>query len=147
MAPWADAMFAMDRMWWEQHANEVKQVFKGERFTTGILPARYDVKRFQRTEINGFQNSGAAAVEMAVMWGAKKVVMLGYDCQRTNGEAHWHGDHPSGLGNAGSITKWPAHFRNLYAKVNKSADVVNCSRATALNVFRRSTLKEELCCD
>ena len=37
---------------------------------------------------------------------AKNIILLGYDGQKTNGKAHWHADHPRGMGNAGPVDKW-----------------------------------------
>ncbi len=71
------------------------------------------------------------------------MILLGYDCQLTGGRAHWHVDHPGGLGNAGSVAKWPAQFAELAARLS-GADVVNASRQTGLEVFPRSDLADAL---
>ena len=69
--------------------------------------------------------------------------LSGYDCQHTGGKAHWHGNHPKGLGNAGSVDKWPNQFRMLAARL-PNIKIINCTRETALNVFPRGTLEEVL---
>lgn len=69
--------------------------------------------------------------------------MLGYDCQKTNGRAHWHEDHPVGLGNAGSVDKWPHHFVKV-AEALAHVEIINCSRTTALRAFPRAKLEEVL---
>lgn len=66
--------------------------------------------------------------------------MLGYDCQRTGGKVHWHGDHPKGLGNAGSMPKWPQQFAKLKAAM-AGVEIINCSRETALTCFTRGDLE------
>jgi hypothetical protein len=142
-ALWADALFAMDRAWWDVHRDEVARDFKGSKFSTSILPLTYGVTRLQTAEFNGFRNSGAGTIELAHLFGAVKVILLGFDCQKTDGKAHWHGNHPAGLGNAGMMAKWPQHFRELAARV-KRMEVVNCSRQTALTVFERGVLEDHL---
>jgi len=142
IAPWADLLFAMDRAWWETHKDEVALTFRGERVSSNLVPAKYQVKRMDPKKFKSFQNSGAACVSLAVLSGAERVVMLGYDCQKTDGKAHWHGDHPKGLGNAGSINKWPAKFKALADHINGRAVVINASRATALDMFPRQSLEE-----
>lgn len=142
IAPWADLLFAMDRQWWEMHKDEVALTFRGERVSSNPVPSKYQVRRMPPSELKAFGNSGAACVSLAVLSGAERVVMLGYDCQKTEGKAHWHGDHPKGLGNAGSINKWPAKFRELAAHINGRAVVINASRATALDMFPRQSLEE-----
>jgi hypothetical protein len=70
-------------------------------------------------------------------------VLLGYDCQRTGGKAHWHGDHPSKLGNAARMNDWADGFRQL-AQDHKSITIVNASRDTALDCFKRVDLQTAL---
>nr|WP_288093342.1 hypothetical protein [Thauera sp.] len=104
------------------------------------------VNRLHR--IKHYNNSGAAAISLAAERGAQRILLLGYDCQRTNGQAHWHGDHPRGLGNAGSMDKWAGSFAELAENMRKrGVEVINCSRATALTVFPRSDLESELAKD
>lgn len=70
--------------------------------------------------------------------------MLGYDCgYGKQGQKHWHADHPYGLGNAGSVRKWPAQFAALDMG---GVRVINASRATALDCFERMSLEEALRC-
>ena len=104
-------------------------------------PLKFDgVKRYS---IETFKNSGAGAINLAITLGAKRVILLGYDCQKTGGKAHWHGNHEKGLGNAGTIRDWPAQFAKL-AKVYPDTDIINASRDTALTCFRRADLDEVL---
>jgi len=128
----------MDRVWWNHYGKEAAS-FAGLKFTTvtGIAGTK---------RINGMnsQNSGAGAIVLAVTFGANRVILLGYDCQRTNGKAHWHGDHPASLGNAGSVDKWPKQFADIANRFIK-IDIVNCTRQTALQCFNRSELEAELC--
>lgn len=81
---------------------------------------------------------------MAAKAGASRVILLGYDCQFTGGMAHHHGDHPPGLGNAGSLPKWPEQFKRLAASLD-GVEVINCTRETALRFFPRMALEDALC--
>lgn len=94
--------------------------------------------------MKAFGNSGAGAIALAAKAAASRVILLGYDCQKTGGMVHHHGDHPEGLGNAGSMPKWPAQFANLAAAM-KGVEVINCSRETALTAFPRGELESVLC--
>ena len=80
IAPWADAMFAMDPKWWKVHYREVCDVFEGERFTTATLDSRFALTRLDR--FSNYRNSGAACIALAAMKGADRIVMLGYDCMK-----------------------------------------------------------------
>lgn len=89
-----------------------------------------------------YGNSGAGAVALAALRGAGRVVLLGYDCQTTRGRKHWHPDHPSVLGNAGSLPKWAEQFRQLMRAVAGEVDVINATRETALQCFPRAKLED-----
>src|SRR5690606_18678370 len=60
LCPWADALYAMDRAWWDVHLAEVKATFRGEllsrRNSLGIRDARLPI---------GTSNSGAGAIALA----------------------------------------------------------------------------------
>src|SRR5690606_16993842 len=101
MVPWADVLYAMDKVWWDQYGEEAEKTFTGERWA----PLRYPGVR--REIFNRGKNSGVGAISLAAHWGARKIILLGYDCQLTGGRAHWHEDHPKGLGNAGGVKDWP----------------------------------------
>jgi uncharacterized Rossmann fold enzyme len=135
----------MDASWWKMYADDVQKTFKGQRFSNNKQNVQYRVTQIHN--INGFGNSGAACVAMALMSGAKKIVLLGYDCQKTNGKAHWHGNHPKGLGNAKNIDRWQEKFADLakFAKENMpNTQIINASRLTALDMFERMDLEHAL---
>lgn len=142
LAPWADALYAMDRKWWDVHIDEVRRKFKGE--LTSIQWRCHGVKKV--TGLNPPRNSGAGAIALAARYGARRVLLLGYDCQHTGGERHWHGDHPPGTaGNAApkTVAKWPQQFRELKSRL-RGIEVINATRETALDVFPRAELEQVL---
>ena len=141
--PWADALYAMDEVWWRFHRREVADCFRGELFSHGHRPGVVRV-RHPYLGAQG-QNSGAGAIAVAHRFGARRAYLLGYDCQHTGGRTHWHGDHAkgSGVGNAGSVDSWPAQFKDLLRFV-PGLEIINCSRATALSVFPRASLEDVL---
>lgn len=133
----------MDSAWWDYHRADVLKTFQGERFSHGF---RAGVQRVRHPYyvLQG-QNSGAGAIALAHKFGARRVILLGYDCCYHGKRRHWHGDHPEGggSGNAGSVERWPGQFAEL-ARLVRGMDIINCSRRTALTVFRRAKLEEAL---
>ena len=89
--PWADALWAMDKVWWERYAAEAKANFCGELLTLSANPFGIKTARIEH-----YRNSGGGAVSLAIARGAKRIILLGYDMQKTGGMSHWHGDHPEG---------------------------------------------------
>lgn len=134
-APWADVLYAMDIKWWEVHLEEARRAFAGRM----VNPWRH-MRGVERVKFNHCRNSGAGAIALAAHWGARRIVMLGYDCQRTGGRSHWHGDHPAGLGNAGSLGRWPSIFQQLARSLAGRVAVINATRETALTCFERQPL-------
>lgn len=148
-APWADILFGMDQLFWQEHLAEIERTFAGERWGYVRLPAAANVIA-TKGELypRGWGNSGSYAMSLAVVTMPLKIVMLGYDCQLgQQGEKHWHEDYPPNMGNAQSIKRWPYHFELIgkYA-ANHGVRVVNCSRSTALSCFERGDLQAELAC-
>jgi hypothetical protein len=140
LAPWADAIFAMDRAWWDVYAREVKESFAGERFTSSAECRKHGLRKLPGFNVKGHSNSGACAIALAAKFGAARVILLGYDMQKTGGRTHWHGSHPKGLGDAGSMPKWAAQFAGLARMLR--IPVVNASRQTALTAFPRASLED-----
>lgn len=89
------------------------------------------------------KHSGYQAVNIAILSGASKILLLGYDGTETNGRSHFHGGHP---------TKTPTSayqmYREAFAKgenaINASARVLNCSPGSKIMAFERSTIEKEL---
>ncbi|WP_267126435.1 hypothetical protein [Xanthomonas sacchari] len=132
---WADVLYAMDHAWWQWHLPEARVRFLGALVAPGRLPGVHHVP------VEGVGHSGAGAVALAARWGATKIVLLGYDCQKSGGKAHWHEDHPRGLGNAAALPGWPADFKRLLPMLG-GIQVINATRDTALDVFPRMSLEE-----
>ncbi len=141
IAPWADLLYARDRQWWLTYVDEVATTFAGERASLGELRPQFGL--IPAGAFEHYNNSGAAAISLAAHRGAVKIVMLGYDCQHTNGRTHWHGDHPPTLGNAGSVHVWMDGFRALAAAL-ADVTVINASRATAIDLWPRMALEVAL---
>jgi hypothetical protein len=93
--------------------------------------------------IHGGGNSGYQAVNLAFLFGAAKIVLLGFDMK---GGSHWHGDHPGAL-NRGVPTRAFAKAFPALADDLKSegVEVLNATRDTALECFPKIDLEDALC--
>ena len=127
----------MDAMWWQAYGSDAQNKFEGEKYTisdgTGIA---------KRVSLGKAKNSGAGAILFAQKLGAAEVILIGYDAAKDGGKAHWHPDHIKGLPNAGVSHLWPDQFKEL--KNQLKINVVNCSRRTAITVFKTKPLEEVL---
>lgn len=91
-------------------------------------------------------NSGYQAIGLAFMWGAARIVLLGYDMQRgPRGESHHHGDHEGGLPNLGTMHEWTRLMVQLAIDLRaQGVEVINATRRTAIRCFERMPIDEAL---
>lgn len=95
--------------------------------------------------LNRGLNSGYQALNLAYHFGARRILLAGYDMQRTGGKAHWFGDHPPGLQVPSPFKDFIVRFNDIAKDLSlENVEVVNCSIETALGCFPRSTLQNEL---
>lgn len=123
--------------------DEVNRDFVGQRFCTNNLPAKFMSTYLSPAKFKAYGNSGAGGISLALFGDAERVIMLGFDCQHTGGQAHWHGNHPRGLANAKQIDRWPKLFEQLKTD-HPDAEILNASRVTALTCFERVKLEDVL---
>lgn len=136
------------------HFPEVSRTFRGEKWTVNARARdRFDLHWIygqdkgglskDPTTIHQGKNSGYQAMGLAYLFGAARMLLLGFDFSRDGSKTHWHGDHPKGLGNGGTYPSWVAAM-NLLEKDLKAAgvEVINCSRRTAINCFPRRPIEE-----
>jgi hypothetical protein len=144
IAPWADALYAMDDVWWKTHIEEVRTKFKGARYSVNNLAKHYDCQQLPKP-FTSHGNSGAGAIRMAASGGAARIILLGYDMKHGDGgKRHWHADHPRGLGNADVVNRWPAQFKKLHEALPEGVEIINCSRETALDLWPKRKLEDVL---
>ena len=134
----------------------MRQAFRGELWTQCAAAApEYGLRRMPSQNLPGLSdrtgyinqggNSGYQAIGLAHQFGASRVLLLGYDMQRTGGKSHWHGDHPKPLGNVAKLLpgQWVKQMDRLALDAAACGlEIINCSRQTALSCFPRTTIKE-----
>jgi hypothetical protein len=88
-------------------------------------------------------NSGYQAINLAYLWGAKAIVLLGFDCSPSkDGKAHWFGQHGPQLTQRQPFDLWQAKFPQLAQDlVSEGVPVLNASRETVLRCFERVDLE------
>jgi len=94
-------------------------------------------------EVAWNRNSGASAINLAYHLGAKRVVLLGYDMRRVDGEPNWHKDHPAKDKNPYEL--YLRHFKTIARDADRlGLEVINCTPNSALTCFPIVPLEEYL---
>jgi len=156
LAPWADVLYACDLKWWKHHHAKLVG-FAGLRFSVDPSARGCGAQILRNTGPMGLErdptglrtgkNSGYQAINLAVHLGAKRILLLGYDCQRTHGQDHFFGPHPKPL-HVNSPSRF-LEFRGLFASLVQplaalQIEILNLTRETALTCFPRQTLESLL---
>jgi hypothetical protein len=155
LCPWAAHMIAVDFGWWREFHKDAFFAFRGRKWTTSTRARDdYGLEYMEHSAaqglskqygiINGGGNTGQAAVNLAYHLGAKRIILLGYDMQRTDKKSHWHGDYRT-RPNGNAFGLWiPRLMRMVNHLSQEGIEVVNATRQTALTAIPRITIEEAL---
>jgi hypothetical protein len=157
LVPWADVLIGADGGWWQRYKGVPG--FTGIKVTLDVSVSRqFDleliklVKHVQSlsTDKPGVVgmggNSGFYALNLAVQFGCKKIILVGFDMHLKNG-MHWHGPHEKGLNNPiqHRIQKWRAALDNEASNLRRmGVEVINASETSALTAYPKMTVHEAL---
>lgn len=148
LCPWTSAIYGCDGAWWRK--NDGVKSFGGLKVTQEAEASRqfdlalvklvrgFDAFRSDGVSIGDGGNGGFQALNLAINWGAKRILLVGYDMSLANGE-HWHGRHPQGLNNPKehNIRRW------LSARWStpEGVEIINCNPNSALNAYPKMTFE------
>lgn len=157
LLPKADVLYGCDEHWWEHHIEKINDECTAELWTQcPIAQSRYNLNRIEGESKTGLGkkklhfggNSGYQAVNLAFLFGATKIILVGFDMQRTNDKIHFFGAHPyhrnGGGPTAQLLKKWCENFSVMAQDLSQeNVEVINASKNSALTCFEKKEL--ELC--
>lgn len=165
LAPWADLLFAdfANDVWRENHSEKVASGFGGEvaALESGAdsfipeyvhllrqsdLPAQatYSMPSAGDTKLIAGRNSLHQALNLAVMAGATKILLLGCDGRRSDdGRSRWHGEGKRQTDDFFSDMR-RAFSAQENALLSRGVSVVNCSSGSAIESFPKMSLADAL---
>lgn len=162
LMPWADALYGCDPKWWEHHGD--CNGFAGERWsvhdpkdeaTISLTQAEAFGVRIVRGEhgdifstdpemIRYGSNSGFQAINLAILKGCRRIVLVGFDMQSTGGNRHFFGDHPKGMNRMTRYEDFLPRFETAARHMPPGIKIVNATTQTALYAFPVKPLDEAL---
>jgi hypothetical protein len=155
--PWAEVLYACDQEWWNVHQGCPD--FAGEKWSSHeagtndklATAERYGLRLVQGRDGEGFSldpsvihygsNGGFQALNLALLMGAKRVLLVGFDMHATNGR-HFFGDHPEPLSNYVRYETLVPYFRRAAALLPRGIEIVNCTPGSALDCFPAARLED-----
>ena len=154
LAPWADVLYAGDPKWWNDPFNQPRALaFAGLRVTMRDLIPFPEVLSLEKSELRQPYderpshivqggNSGYQAIHLAAQFGAKRILLCGYNM---NG-GHWFGNyHSRKLNTRPSFSTWVTQLSQLFAKLAQmGVEVINCTPHSAMSCNKRARLEEVL---
>ena len=167
LGPWVKVTYFGDRMWWDwNHARLVD--YPGLLVcslppTTLSHPRIRSVRRDNRLglwwrtreKINWNRNSGASGINLALHFGAARVVLLGFDMGTKegapNGGHNWHGSHQRQPKANVYASRYRAGFdairkdmEDMARETRRRFEVVNATPGSALDTFPMVRLEDTL---
>jgi hypothetical protein len=161
VAPWADALYACDNAWWNIHGN----CFKGQKWACHQdveannkleLAEKLDLNLVSSKDGDYFSldpsvichgsNSGFQAVNLALHFGCKFIVLVGFDMRCVNGSAHFFGRHPDPLGDGDDNTyrKFANAFARAAPSIPSDVTIINATPNSALTCFPMMPLSDAI---
>lgn len=161
LAPFADALYGLDKGWWI--ANQGGAKFKGLKFSPSpticrVYPDIQYVRLRPFTRVltdetgvigcglrEGGGHSGFQAINLAVQFGAKRILLVGFDMTLSHG-AHWK-DDDRGVGkpDVGRVKSWREAMDKCAPQFKElGIDVINCTPRSALTAYPKMELVEAL---
>lgn len=153
VVPFADALYWTDKSFYMTHKGGVDS-FKGMKVTTNdwhsmpdsiikLLATYQEPIDFTLNSLSRGNNSGYGAINLAVRLGAKKIILLGFDMQHSNGSSHWHDGYDTTFTLLDPYVKMMHEYKRLpQALSDLGIEVINASIDSRLDVFPRINLDE-----
>lgn len=160
IAPWADVVYGCDAPWWRNARNLPK--YMGLKVSASqdlrvqfpdiklVTLEKYDdfIRFAPLGQIGAGGNSGFQAVNLAVQFGAKKILLIGFDMDHRARHPHWYGRN-NGPGRTNpdhfNYDRWRKAFTQSSASLRDAGvEVINASPVSALKCFDRLSVIETL---
>ncbi len=162
LLPNADVLYACDAAWWDFHRSGPIG-WCGERWTSHSLSPKNDKRAvaekwglqvIEGRDAPGFSrdpaiihygsNSGYQALNLAILFGADPIVLVGFDMREVDGKSHFFGRHKAPLRDNAQFGVWCSKFAKAAEKLGPSPRIINATPGSALACFPMMPLAEAL---
>jgi hypothetical protein len=173
LLPYADALYGCCPSWWRVHrdccgfANPKWTTHEGGKDSSNQKLAPDAELKAPLADLFGLQcvrgehgdqfsldpevirygsNSGFQAINLAILLGCKRIVLVGFDMRCPSGEAHFFGNHPKPLhqNKDEDYRRFIPHFARAAKALPADVEIVNATPASALSCFPMMPLDDAL---
>ena len=96
-----------------------------------------------RKKVTLGQHSGFQTINIALLMGFKRIILMGFDCGTgpESNARHWFGDHPPGVAKSSPYESWRKSIERAANNiVSFDSEIINASRFSTLQCFQRQTI-------
>jgi hypothetical protein len=158
LIPHAEILYACDGPWWDVHQGCPQ--FAGEKWSSHqkhgndklVHAKRYGLRLVAGKAGKGFStdpemihygsNSGFQAINLAILFGAVRIILVGFNMQAVAGRAHFFGDHKGRLNKSVNYTRFVGAFNDASTRMPKGVRIVNATPKSALKCFPIVSLEQ-----
>lgn len=139
--PACNFIFSGDYQWWRKN-KQLPEQRDGLITTCKYAAKAYGIQLFQQVYSSLYSSSGEKALDFALSFNPKYIILLGYDYSLQYG-THFHGPHidmpnPS----INDIMRFKRSIDTM--NLNLTTEIINCSRVSMITRFKRMTLESVL---
>jgi len=155
LCPWADMLYAADWNWWTHH--EYVPSFAGAKWTQAqghkdwprdakaaglfvVASAGRPGFSTDPKKIHTGKHSGFQAINISLLKGASRILLLGFDYGLINGERHWFGDHPGRLNKNSPYNLFKKELTFAIRTLVSDVELINCSTMSTLSCLKKTQL-------
>ena len=157
LVPRADVVYGCDNRWWNHNGDHVPKAI--ERWSTHdhetndkrAAAEKYDLNiirggsgntfNLDGTKIHYGSNSGFQAINLAILFGAFDIALVGFDMRKVGGKSHFFGEHPNGWG-GGDYNTFVRDFNVAARKMPDTIRITNHTTGSALKCFPMQSLDD-----
>lgn len=150
VVPDADVQYAGDALFWRVHHARMRKAVKHPNFWT-VSPGEWaGVQRWKGVNRNGLGetmvhlngNSGAQAINLAYLFGARRILVAGMTMSAPEGRKHFHGDHEYPLVQSQCFDEW-LHKLNAVARDAErlGVEIINCDPESRATMFKQGEIE------
>ncbi len=93
-------------------------------------------------------NTGAEALSLAIMFGAKTILLVGFDMRKVKGKHNWHDNHLRKMPESIYQDQFMHPFKTLaIGAKERGVEIINCTIGSALDIFPIVPIEEVLNAD